>query len=779
MTDLNIPWRDWKAVRRIGNGSFGSVYEIERQDGFGHTEKAALKVISIPKEESEIDSLMANGYDANSITEYFRTSLNNIMNEYAMMAALKSHSNIVSCEDRTAVRKANGIGWDVYIRMELLTPFTKEIKEKEISVEETVKVGKDLLKAISACHEKKIIHRDIKPENIFVTEYGEYKLGDFGVARIMSHTTNATKTGTPYYMAPEVDNNEKYGKEADIYSLGMVLYWLLNNRRLPFEPTDHLPLPSEKDKAYKTRISGKEVPEPLNGSSELKKVIRKALAYDPKKRYRTAEEMLNAIDSIQNNAGKESKMKPELDLKNIIGKVTRQGNSKKETTSSKLSAEPAECAETIGNPWKKRYETTGHADSRDTEKSKSSSISNDVYDKNQSAYSSVREKPNLVSHPKTGLLSDNLIKQHESKFREPEFAIYEDRPAQYQGSIGNGVKAGNNTNETLHTKPSDKAADYSETASNLWKKSNETTGHADSRNTKRNKSSSISDDVYDKNQSAYSSVREKPNLVSHPKTGLPSDNLIKQHESKSGEPEFVIYGDRLVQYQGNNRNVVIPSIVKVLQKNVFKECTALQKVTIPKGIRVIPTGAFDGCVNLEEVVLPEGLETIEKYAFRGCEKLKYIILPASTEFIGEDAFTAKDSLDFGAMFRKLSRNKKNLVIESPWLALKYHTVAQTRTKDKEDEVIRRILLLAYFLGWISYLFIVCYRCFVEHMFIDEESKYLVGFCCFFIIVGLIKMYNKKEEGAIYVLSNLFYGLGLFYVIFIWIGIVVVFLLRRI
>ena len=301
MNDIKIPWPEWKAVRRIGNGSFGSVYEIERQDGFGHTEKAALKVISIPKEESEIDSLMANGYDANSITEYFRTSLNNIMNEYAMMAALKGHSNIVSCEDRTAVKQANGIGWDVYIRMELLTPFIRSITGKTISENSVIKVGIDLSYALMACHQVKIIHRDIKPENIFVTKYGDYKLGDFGVARIMSHTTSATKTGTPYYMAPEVCKEEKYGKEADIYSLGMVLYWLLNNRRLPFEPVDRLPSGDEKEKAYKDRLSGREIPDPLNGSPELKKVIRKALAYDQKNRYRSAEKMLSDLMEADSN----------------------------------------------------------------------------------------------------------------------------------------------------------------------------------------------------------------------------------------------------------------------------------------------------------------------------------------------------------------------------------------------------------------------------------------------------------------------------------------------
>ena len=301
MPDINIPWPDWKAVRKIGSGSYGSVYEIERKDQFGHTEKAALKIISIPKEESDIDSLANFGYDDNSITEYYRKSLNSIINEYALMSQLKGHSNIVSVEDRKAVQQENGIGWDVYIRMELLTPFGRSIRGKDVSESDVIKIGKDLLNALKICHSKNIIHRDIKPENIFVNEFGDYKLGDFGVARIMSHTTNATKTGTPFFMAPEVVNNEKYGKEADIYSLALVMYWLLNNKRIPFAPKDKLPYAEDIDNAYRERISGKVIPDPVNGSAGLKAIIRKALAYDPKDRYRSAEEMLMAFTSDSEN----------------------------------------------------------------------------------------------------------------------------------------------------------------------------------------------------------------------------------------------------------------------------------------------------------------------------------------------------------------------------------------------------------------------------------------------------------------------------------------------
>ena len=99
-----------------------------------------------------------------------------------------------------------------------------------------------LARIIQCIHERNGAHRDIKPENIMVSEFGDYKLGDFGIARTMYHTTQATIAGSDRYMAPEVITRKEYGKEVDIYSLGLVLYWMLNNRKRPFIDADYIPI---------------------------------------------------------------------------------------------------------------------------------------------------------------------------------------------------------------------------------------------------------------------------------------------------------------------------------------------------------------------------------------------------------------------------------------------------------------------------------------------------------------------------------------------------------
>ena len=294
MTTNQVPyWPGWETVRLIGRGSFGAVYEIQRklfEDG-DEVEKAALKVISIPQNESEIEEMYSDGYDEESVTSTFRTYLKSIIVEYSLMRKMNGSANIVNGDDIRYVQHDDGIGWDIFIKMELLTPLTKALPA-EITEETVVNIARDMCAALELCKKHEIVHRDIKPHNIFVSPNGDYKLGDFGIAKTVEKTMGGTKIGTYKYMAPEVYNNQPYGTAADIYSLGLVLYWLLNERRMPF-----LPLPPEKitatmeEEARRRRLSGERLPTPAHGSKNLKKIVLKACAFDPKDRYQTAREM--------------------------------------------------------------------------------------------------------------------------------------------------------------------------------------------------------------------------------------------------------------------------------------------------------------------------------------------------------------------------------------------------------------------------------------------------------------------------------------------------------
>ena len=289
--DIKIPWEGWHVINKIGKGGFGSVYEIERSQ-YGIQERAAMKVITIPQSADEIDDLLIEGYDDNSITQRFDAFAEDIVREYGMMAQMKGNANIVYCDDYRIIQQDNGFGRDIYIRMELLTPLLKAM-DRVSSEAQIIRFGVEMCNALEACQKRKVIHRDIKPQNIFVTDDGVFKLGDFGIARKAEKTTRATVgKGTYQFMAPEVKNEQPYGPTVDVYSLGLVMYWLLNNRRCPFFPLPPaVPTHKEEQDALRRRFAGEQIPAPRDGSEALKAIVLKACAFNPKDRYQSAREM--------------------------------------------------------------------------------------------------------------------------------------------------------------------------------------------------------------------------------------------------------------------------------------------------------------------------------------------------------------------------------------------------------------------------------------------------------------------------------------------------------
>lgn len=288
-------WPGWDTVRVLGSGGFGKVYEICKADDTGGYH-SALKVISIPASPDEYQYYKDDGYDNESITSIFKSQMEDVVSEFALMSKFKGVSNIVSYEDHMVVPHQNGIGWDILIRMELLMPLTQYCSQRLPGVDEVTKLACDICRALELCERRHIVHRDIKPQNIFVNEFGDFKLGDFGIANTMDHTTRATKIGTYNYMAPEVYMGKPYGKTVDLYSLGLVLFWLLNERRLPFVPVSSSgPTPSQNNDAQVRRFGGEPIPAPRHGNDRLNSVIQKACAFCGEDRFQSAREMRMAL----------------------------------------------------------------------------------------------------------------------------------------------------------------------------------------------------------------------------------------------------------------------------------------------------------------------------------------------------------------------------------------------------------------------------------------------------------------------------------------------------
>ncbi|MDO4816426.1 MAG: serine/threonine-protein kinase, partial [Bacillota bacterium] len=288
----------WHIVSEIGEGSYGKVFEIERRD-LGHVYKAALKAISVPQSKHEIDNIRAICGDEQSAAEYYRDFMGKMAAEFELMSKLKGHSNIVSYEDHAVYPQDNGIGWNIFIRMELLTPLSKYVINNAMTEQTVVKLGIDICKALELCRKHNIVHRDIKPENIFISENGDFKLGDFGIAKTVEKTMGGlSQKGTYTYMAPETYKGQAYGPSVDIYSLGIVLYRYLNKSRAPFYPDYPTPVKlSDGEAALARRMSGEPVPALKGVPSELSDAVIKACAFNPEDRYSSPTEMREALEA--------------------------------------------------------------------------------------------------------------------------------------------------------------------------------------------------------------------------------------------------------------------------------------------------------------------------------------------------------------------------------------------------------------------------------------------------------------------------------------------------
>ena len=306
----NLPWKEWRIVEKIGEGAHGKVYKVMREH-HGITSYAAMKVVSIPQNAN----IRSNGITEEAAKSYFEGVVTDFIKEVRLMVSLKGAPNIVTIEDFDVVEKEGEIGWDIYIRMELLTSLNDYVEKHPVKSKDIIKLGEDICTALDFCNGKSIIHRDIKPENIFVSEHGDFKIGDFGVARELEKTSGALSIrGTHNYMAPEVvvknydlttniRSEQRYDSTVDIYSLGLVLYKLMNNNRLPFiDPYAPFIKHHEITEALDRRFSGEPIPAPVATNKALVEVVLKACTFKPSQRYQSAREMKEALKAIKNES---------------------------------------------------------------------------------------------------------------------------------------------------------------------------------------------------------------------------------------------------------------------------------------------------------------------------------------------------------------------------------------------------------------------------------------------------------------------------------------------
>lgn len=285
----------WRVVRELAQGGMGTVYVAERVDG-AYTQQVALKLIR-------------RGLDSAQILQRFEA-------ERQILARLE-HPNIARLVDGGLT--ADGSPW---FAMELVQgdPITRYCESRGLDVVARLRLFLEVCRAVSVAHARLVVHRDLKPDNIHVTQRGEVRLLDFGIAKVLGeHRADGTltRTGmrvmTPGYASPEQVRGEPVGTATDIYSLGVVLYELLTGQR-PYDLDG-------KTLAEVERIVSQQQPSRpstrVARTSRLGRALRgdldviclKALRQEPERRYLTVEAF--ADDIVRHLDGRPVRARPD------------------------------------------------------------------------------------------------------------------------------------------------------------------------------------------------------------------------------------------------------------------------------------------------------------------------------------------------------------------------------------------------------------------------------------------------------------------------------------
>lgn len=259
----------------LGKGAMGLVY-----DGLdpGLNRRVAIKTILTQKLDAEAARMIAVRFER----------------EVKAVAKL-NHANVVQVYD------FGNEGDLAYIVMEFVEG--RELKSildagEPMALRTTFRLMGQLLDALECAHEAGVVHRDIKPANVMVTSDGRAKLADFGVARVSDSGANPAEAtrigamvGTPAYMSPEQMQGQSLDRRSDIFSVGILFYEMLTGKR-PFSGTQWAlaKMIIEDDPVWPSALV--KVPPTFD------RVVAKALAKDPDKRYATARKFAEALQRI-------------------------------------------------------------------------------------------------------------------------------------------------------------------------------------------------------------------------------------------------------------------------------------------------------------------------------------------------------------------------------------------------------------------------------------------------------------------------------------------------
>lgn len=253
----------YKILEKLGEGGMGVVYKAQDTKL-----KREVAIKFLPRQISASDEER----------ERFKIE--------AQAAAALNHANIAT------IHNIEEVDDEIFIVMEYIKGH--ELKDKidagPVPINEVLEIALDIAKGLQIAHEAGVVHRDIKSANIMLTDRGEVKVMDFGLAKRGSQTKitkEGTTLGTIAYMSPEQGRGDDVDQRSDIFSLGVLIYEML---------TGQLPFKGEYDQAVTYSVMNED-PLPVTAlrtgiPMELERIVNKCLEKDASDRYQRGDELI-------------------------------------------------------------------------------------------------------------------------------------------------------------------------------------------------------------------------------------------------------------------------------------------------------------------------------------------------------------------------------------------------------------------------------------------------------------------------------------------------------
>ncbi|MBQ8029266.1 MAG: protein kinase [Clostridia bacterium] len=294
----------WNTEKCIGTGTDGRVYTLVSVDENQKKTRSVLKTIRVNSNRSESKGFNPLGeIEKDDKSAYVDEIIENIKRNIKTIQTSDGGKRFVKYEDVEVRETSDGKGKIILIRLEEMRSLSDLLNEFSFTLEETIRLGIEICKSLIRCRDFGYIYPNLKPENILFDAKGVCKLGDFGSFSLLEPSkTSVAYKRTQHYMAPEYLKNDSINCTSDTYSLGLILYMLINRGRLPF--TEQYPQEvtlNGLNRSKENRCLGMSFPEPATQAPMLMKVISKACAFKETDRYLTPKQMLSDLNAALRN----------------------------------------------------------------------------------------------------------------------------------------------------------------------------------------------------------------------------------------------------------------------------------------------------------------------------------------------------------------------------------------------------------------------------------------------------------------------------------------------